>query len=664
MPDKTDRSDWLFKWVPPMQAMRTCMIMVLIFAGIALCSAVGWLFSRAANSTVSYEFRPTTIEEYLQSNGTSVFSYDPEENEIAFMMTEDLINSVVHQWLEERDWTLNGHRVYEIVYRQEESMFHMQLQVGMFRVPMQAEVEASWDEENQEIVLDFHNTRLGEDSAFWASWMNEPKIPSLKIPVSEFGLPEWQSVAGIELNRNEMLLYLSPNLEILARRARGKVQVDSVYLDWQNSLADSPAFVRRLGEIAAGESVQAQDVRDFLEIMIDHQDQLVPILAVSDQNTVSAFLQEYGDYLTKDVTLAACQSRRNNIRANVMVQAARQLLQSLNDYIGQGIGVVPLALERPEGGVDNSYVEFTDGAKLTDTATVVQVASDSLGAGEDWDSAKTFVLDAGLIYNYNEMAFITTERIAELYPVTVPHADFLDQIRLYYVQERGEAVAIVSGQTEGQVQVLTNKGSRTLSEEEAEEAYPGYTRQPQVAVTPAMDDGAREAVVTVLEEELGEGEIRTRYLSMSETSAFVVFSTSAHMERVRSAVLSCENGLWTVQGYDVSDYLEYCYLYPETNGTVFPAETIRELQVRTIPAQGQSLLLEKARQLNLAGEGQTIDYYYYIGSYIYVRFTSGRECVFQVSDQEEIIACRSVESAEANWDLPPFFVLEDSRAAS
>ena len=99
------------------------MIMVLIFAGIALCSAVGWLFSRAANSTVSYEFRPTTIEEYLQSNGTSVFSYDPEENEIAFMMTEDLINSVVHQWLEERDWTLNGHRVYEIVYRQEESMF-------------------------------------------------------------------------------------------------------------------------------------------------------------------------------------------------------------------------------------------------------------------------------------------------------------------------------------------------------------------------------------------------------------------------------------------------------------------------------------------------------------------------------------------------------------
>lgn len=85
--------------------------------------------------------------------------------------------------------------------------------------------------------------------------------------------------------------------------------------------------------------------------------------------------------------------------------------------------------------------------------------------------------------------------------------------------------------------------------------------------------------------------------------------------------------------------------------------------MRTIPAEGLNLLREKALQVNLVNEGQRIDYYYYIGSYIYVHFTNGRQCIFQVNDKEEIIACRSVESAEANWNLPPFFILEESRQA-
>ncbi|HIR36533.1 MAG TPA: hypothetical protein IAC91_10640 [Candidatus Faecimorpha stercoravium] len=663
MPEKTDHSDWLFKWVPPMQAMRACMIMVFIFVCIALASAVGWFFSRTANSTISYDYRATTIEEYLQTNGTSVLSYDPETNEIAFMMTEDLINSVIHQWLGSQDWMLNGHRVYEIVYRQEESMFHVQLQAGIFRVPMQAEVRASWDEESEELVLDFYNARLGEDTSFWASWVNAPRLPSLRIPVSELGLPEWQSIVGIELNRNEMLLYLQPDLEMLARQATGNVQVDSVYLDWQNSLADSPELVRRLGEIAAGDAIETQDVCDFLEVVIDHQDQLIPLLAVSDQGTVAEFIERYDDYLTNDVTMEACQSRRDNIRANVMVQVARQLLQSLDAYIEQGIGTTPPALEQPEGSVDNSYVEFTDGARLEGTAVVVQVSSDSSGAGTDWDPNRTFFLDAGTIYDYHTMEFVTTERMAELFPVTTPHVDFLDQIRFYYVQETGEAVAIVSGQTEGEVQVLMSKGSRTMTAEEAEAAYPGYTKDPETASVPAEDSEVRSAIVTTLQEELGEGAVLTRYMAASSNSAFVVFSTATHMERVRSAVLYYDQDTWTVQGYDVSNYLEYCYLHPEINGTIFPAETIQKLEVRTIPAKGLNLLLEKALQVNLVSEGQSIDYYYYIGSYIYVHFTNDRQCVFQVNDQEEIIACRSVESAEANWNLPPFFILEDSRQA-
>lgn len=294
---------------------------------------------------------------------------------------------------------------------------------------------------------------------------------------------------------------------------------------------------------------------------------------------------------------------------------------------------------------------------------VVQVSSDSLKAGTDWDPDRTFFLDAGMIYDYHTMEFVTTERIAELYPVTTPHVDFLDQIRFYYVQGTGEAVAIVSGQTGDEVQVLMSKGSRTMTEEEAEAVYPGYTRNPDTASVPAGDSEVRSAIVTVLQEELGEGEVLTRYLSASSNSAFVVFSTATHMERVRSAVLYYDRDAWTVQGYDVSNYLEYCYLHPEINGTIFPAETIQELEVRTIPAEGLNLLREKALQVNLVNEGQRIDYYYYIGSYIYVHFTNGRQCIFQVNDKEEIIACRSVESAEANWNLPPFFILEESRQA-
>ena len=180
-----------------------------------------------------------------------------------------------------------------------------------------------------------------------------------------------------------------------------------------------------------------------------------------------------------------------------------------------------------------------------------------------------------------------------------------------------------------------------------------------MAVVPDMESATRGAIVEALAEQVREGEILTRYMAVCSDSAFVVFSTQEHAERIRSAVLVYDEA-WMVQDYDVSDYQQYTYFHPQINGTVFPAEKITDLTVRTIPESGLQLLMDKAVQLNLANKRQSIDYYYYRGSYVYTHFTSGKECVFQLNDNEEIISCRSVASAEANWNLPPFFVLEAS----
>lgn len=663
MAEKSDRQDWLFKLITPLQALRWCVIATAVFLCIAIAAATGWFFSRTANSTVAYDYRTVTPQEYLKNNGTSVLGYDREHNQIAFMMTEDLINTMINQYLDKQDSEINGYKIYEMVYRQKEGKFHIQMMLGWFRVPVKADVEALWNAQSRELVLRFNNAKLGEDHSFWASWIQAPELPEIRIPVDFLPLPDWQRISGIELNTNEMLLYLQPDLQLLAKRAQANLHLDAVYLDWQNALPDSPVLVRRLGQILEGSAVRKEDAADFLKIMIDDQQNLIPLLAVSDPNSVAEFLTKYQAFLGSGITLEACDRQRSHIEQGARELAAGELRSSLERYISGGIGVIPPSL-KPEGeSVDNSYVEFKDGARLEQTAVVKQGESDFGADLSGFDPEKTFFADAGVIYDYERSVFVTPQLIAELYPLSIKHVDFLEQIRFYYDAQTKEAAVLLSDpENGGGIQAVTSSGSSILSEAQASESYPGYARAPELASVPGKDDPVRTDIIRTLSEGLQEGNVLSRYLAVSSTSAFIVFSTTAHAERVRSAVLVSEGGSWKVLNYDVSDYLEYSYCNPQINGTIFPAETIGELSVKTIPQAGLKLLLDKAVQLNLASAGEQIDYYYYIGSYIYTHFSGGKQCVFQVDEKETIIACRSVESAAANWELPPFFILEASRS--
>ena len=661
MAEKPDRQEWLFRMISPLQVMRWCVILMTVFLCIAAASAVGWFFSRTANSTVTYDYKTVTPEEYLEKNGTSVLEYDKQHNQMAFMMTEDLINTMINRYLEEQKSEIGGYKIYEMVYRQKEGKFHIQMMLGWFRVPVKADVEALWSEQSQELVLRFSNARIGEDHNFWASWIKAPQIPEVRIPSTFLNLPDWQHISGIELNTNEMLLYLQPDLRLLASRAQENIHVDTIYLDWQNAMADSPKLAQRLGRIRDGGAVQEDDAADFLKAMMDEQQSLIPILAVSDQDSVSQFLTKFQAFLGNEVTLEACAKQRARLEQRVWNMVAGELRNSLQRYIASGIGTEPPALAQAGDSVDNSYVEFKDKARLEGTASVVQGESDFGADLTGYDPEKTFFTDAGVIYDYSRSAFVTPELIAELYPLTVDHVNFMDQIRFYYDAQKKEAAVLISGVGNDEVKVLTPVSSKILTLSQAQEAYPGYQRRPELAVVPGKDDPVRTQIIQALTEALKEGNVLSRYMSVSSSSAFVVFSTSTHAERIRSAVLSQVNGRWTVLNYDVSDYLEYVYSNPQINGTVFPLETIRELSVKTIPQAGLKLLLDKAVQMNLAASSETIDYYYYIGSYIYTHFSGGKQCVFQVDQNEAILACRSVESAAANWDLPPFFLLEASR---
>ena len=181
VPQKNEHHDWLFKLVTPLQAMRICVVLVLLFSCMALGAAVGWSFTRTANSSVTYEYKAVSIDEYLEKNGTAVLSYDESLNQIAVMMTEDLINTVLNEYLANNDYKLQGYKVYEMVYRQKEGKFHIQMQSGLFRMPVQAKMEAAWDDAAQEIVITFSQAKQGEDDSFWGSWMSAPDMPVERV---------------------------------------------------------------------------------------------------------------------------------------------------------------------------------------------------------------------------------------------------------------------------------------------------------------------------------------------------------------------------------------------------------------------------------------------------------------------------------------------------
>ena len=659
MPEQKNRQEWFFKWITPLQAMRLCVAIVIVCMCVALGSAVAWCFSRLNNSAVTYDYKYVSSQEYLQQNGSTVLSYDEEKNQIAFMMNEDLINTVLNAYLQSQNYMLGDYKIYEMVYRQKEEKFYFQLQAGLFRVPARANVEATWDRGNQQLVLAFSNVHQGREDSLWASWTDELRLPSLRISAEYLEAPQWLEVDGVELNTNEMLLYFAPNLSQLMEMVQERFTADPVYLGWQNALENCPQPVRRLYQIVQKESrMTREDMRNFIKMFIDRQDELAQLLAVMDSQSAADFLEEYRAYITESVTEKALTSRQEQIKQSVKTVVARELKGALEEYIAGGIGVVPDAMKQPAGSTDNSYVNFTDGARLLGTAIVVQAQQG--GQNTEWVPEQTYVVDAGVIYDYNVQAFLTAEWMAQQYTVTVPNVNFLKDIRLYYQCESGEITALIT-EDDGTVLAVRENETQRLTVSKAEAEYPEYGRTPVLASTPAMDSVSRNGVILTLKNGLGEGEILSRYMSAASNSAFIVFSTEEHEERVRTAVLTYDGENWSVSDYDVTDYLQYMYLHPEINGTIFPKESLQDIVVRTIPGEGLQLLLSKAKQLNLATDTDTLDYYYYIDNYIYTHFSNGKDCVFQVSDAEEILACRAVESAKSNWRLPPFFVLESSR---
>ena len=113
------------------------------------------------------------------------------------MMNEDLINTVLNAYLQSQNYMLGDYKIYEMVYRKKEGKFYFQLQAGLFRVPARANVEATWDRGNQQIVLAFSNVHQGREDSLWASWTDELRLPSLRISAEYLNVVQWLEIDGV-----------------------------------------------------------------------------------------------------------------------------------------------------------------------------------------------------------------------------------------------------------------------------------------------------------------------------------------------------------------------------------------------------------------------------------------------------------------------------------
>ena len=649
----TRHSNRVFGLFSPMAAQIFTICVEVIAIAVAIGAAVMWGLSNKATQTVSYEYKEVDPADYRASNGVLVYSYEEKENQMTLMLSEDLVNTVINRYLDDQDRTVEGYRIFEFVYRQSENKFHMLVQDGLFTIPVQASASASWDPDTREVVFGFTGMRMGETQNFWASNLHPPDFTEIRIPDTYFASPEWLPVSGMQLGYNEMLLMMQPDLEMFENRLFDEFTADPVYLDWQCSLEDCPLIVRQIQTAEHQQKYTKKSLQTLLKIITDEQENLPQVLACMEETSVRAFLEKYAYILNPEaVNIGLYTVKRGEILSEILVSFGKEIFASYQSLIADGIGTEPAPLERPSSSLDNSYVSFSDGQKLEGTAIVIQAS-----AGEETEVPETvYFTDQGTIYDYNRHAFITTELLLEESPVKTPHFTFQDNYRLYYDNATGSASVILTNGDE--VTVFSSGSVRNLTAAEADAEFPYRDGAPVEAQVPAKDDADRAGITEALAAALGEGSILSRYMSADADSAFVVFSTNQHTERIRTCVLRKDGSEWVPVDYDITDSRAYVAQHPEINGTVFPLETTEDLLIRTIPQEGRQLLLEKARQQNIVNTAQKVDYYYYINNYIYVRFTNSRSCVFQVSSDEVILACRSVESAAANWDLPQFFLLE------
>ena len=649
----TKHSSRVFGLFSPLAAQIFTICIEVLAIAAAIGAALMWGLSNKATQTVSYEFKEVDPSEYRSANGVLVYSYEEKENQMTLMLTEDLVNTVINRYLDDQGRMVNGYRIYEFVYRQNENKFHMLVQDGIFTVPAQAAASVSWDPDAREVFFRFEEMRLGETQNFWASNLNPPDIAGIRVPDTYFMSPAWLPVSGMQLSYNEMLLQMQPDLKAVSDMMFREFEADPVYLDWQCSMSDCPLIVRQLQTAVHQQKYSDTALKAILKTVTDEQENLPVVLACMKEPSVQAFLEKYTYILNPElVNLGAYTAKRGEILAKIRIAVGKDIYVSYQSLLENGIGITPDPLETATSSLDNSYVNFSDGQKLEGTAIVIQA-----NTAEDPEVPETFCFtDKGTVYDYDRDAFITTELVTSENPVKTPHVTFLDDYRLYYDNATGTASVIISD--DDGVTVISSGNLRRLTAAEADAEYPYRNGAPEMARIPAKDDADRIAMMDALEEALGEGDILSRYLSADSGSAFMVFSTHQHPERIRTCVLRKEGTVWIPADYDVMDYKGYAAQHPEINGTVFPLETTKNLRIRTIPQAGLQILLEKARQQNIVNTAQKIDFYYYVDNYIYVRFTNRRSCVFEVSNDEVILAFRSVESAAANWDLPNFFLLE------
>ncbi len=637
--------------------MRFVVIAQSILVVTALLVALYWGTLQYNHQKVSFDYKPVTVSEYSEKNGVSVFSYEESENRLTLMMSEDLMNTLAHKALAEIGDKLEGHQVYEFVYRQQEDKFHLQMQSSLLRVPVVANAGARFDAETREVVLMFDDARMGETNNFWARNLESPSIHELRIPEALFELPEWLSLQGIQLSTNELLLYLTPDLDHVSAWMTAHLKPHETYLSWESIMENPPVLTGSLADVQEGRTFSRSDAGTFLALAIDDQAGAVPVLSLLEDESIQFVLDAYPAYwVGETVNMQAVNDYREILHDMALDKMGSELLLRYARYVADGIGVEPDPYEVNVSGTDSSYVAFADRSVLTGTMIVIQGEPEEKIAPQGACFA-----DRGTIYDYHRHAFITAEFIG-LDPSAMPEVEPLKDFRLYYDQENRKP-AVLYLCPDGQVREFTLKGTRATAQmitaETASMWYPYWKEVPEEAFIPEMDDEERAQIIAVLEENLEEGEIYTRFLKRSSDTAFTVFSTKGRPDRVRTALLHKESSGWAVMEYDVCYYLATAYEHPEINGTVFPLETILNLTVRTIPEEGLSLLLEKAIQTNLATKDQTVDYYYYIGNYIYARFSGGRHCIFQVDDFGGILAVRSIQSAAINWDLPSFFRMEE-----
>lgn len=629
---KQTRSDWLFNYLTPNQLLKASLIAAIVCLVIGLSCAAFWLFNRNAPSSVSYAYKPTTAEEYLEKNGNAVLFYSKTKNEMTLALSEDLINTALQRYLDDQGNRLGGYHIYEMVFRQTDNAFYINMQSGLFRVSLKLDAAVCYNAAAR--TFDFTVTKMttSEENNILVSHINAPQLEAFSVPADALPLPTWAEPQALTLNANEMLLVLKPDIDQVKQLMKTYLETNEVYLDWNDLQPDAVD----LKKLTAGE---------VIDMVVTHQEKLPDYLALLSDEACDRFFEKYNALLTSFVTHETVRDQRKLLQRRMQSLAAKELLATYESRLQAGVRKYPAPTTISFASGDVALRTYEDPVQLNPTV------SEGVKIGE----IPSIISDSGIIFDYNSNAFITTEALRAARKSKLPHVEEIGDCYCYFDFSTQKPVILVAA--DDSVLVLTAGTESRMSLADAQSAYPNFDQAPESASV--LTGGERyEAIASALQQQNGE----TTYLRLVRASsdyAFVIFSTEAELQTLCSAVMSKRSDEWRVDEYDVTSYPQYITAHPTINATIFPVENISAYTTWT------ALDKQSQQRINaLAGSNAKMDRYYFINEYLYVHFSNGRELVYRVNEENAIIESRNYLGALAHWKVPALFPIQPVTQAS